>query len=275
MSSALSENIKKLMLENGIKNVSELAKKVNMRSQTLGLIIRGDRSNPREITLQPLADFFDVSINELLGVNNDFSFSSHLENIMTYCGINDYKLSEMSGIARETINSILYGLSNTPNDSTIKKLSDFFGITVDQMRGIEPVNIKDIENNISFNKIPLLYKRDIYNVYTEDFKLSIKNIYRKTKSKFNDSNQLCIESFGDMFFENKTSYFKVFLTTERSNNRQKTIYYDKTNSNVFLCKESIKQNKLYLTLDDIFAKPIIKNDNHLKLGYFLSISTPN
>ncbi|WP_150468176.1 helix-turn-helix domain-containing protein [Francisella sp. SYW-9] len=163
MSSALSENIKKLMLENGIKNVSELAKKVNMRSQTLGLIIRGDRSNPREITLQPLADFFGVSINELLGVNDDFSFSSHLENIMTYCGINDYKLSEMSGIARETINSILYGLSNTPNDSTIKKLSDFFGITVDQMRGIEPVNIKDIENNISFNKIPLLYKRALSN----------------------------------------------------------------------------------------------------------------
>lgn len=273
MSSFLSSSIRDLMLDNGIKNVKELADKIGMRSQTLGLIIRGETVNPREETLQPLADFFNTTVNELLGIDDTFYFPDHLTNIMSYCGLNDYKLSEMSGVNRATISSITSGLSQNPNDATIQKLSSFLGVTVEQMKGLEALDLRELESNISAFKIPLLYKRDVDTFFASELTIKTKDINRNTRSKFNYDNQFCIQSFADISLNDKKSKFKIFFTSNRIHNRQKSIFYKKSEANLFLCKEIIKQDSIFLELESIFSNPIELDDSLMKIGYLVSITS--
>lgn len=273
MSSVLSSNIKHLMLDYGIKSVKELADKVNMRSQTLGLIIRDESINPRDNTLQPLADFFNISINDLLGVDDTFSFQNNLDNIMSYCGLNDYKLSEVSGVPRETINSILSGLAQKPNDTTVKKLANVFNVSIDQMKGIKPIDLKEIENSMSVKKIPLLYKRDLNQHFSEKLVINQEDVYKQTNSKFTHDNQMCIQSYDDLCLNGNLSKFKLFFTSDRIHNRQKSIFYNKKESNLFFCKEIMQKESTFLQLEDIFSKPILMDYSLMRIGYLISITS--
>ena len=66
MSQTLSKNIQYLMDFNGIKSPSELARLTKIAQPTLYRWMVGDAREPRHSSIRPLADFFNVTLSDLL-----------------------------------------------------------------------------------------------------------------------------------------------------------------------------------------------------------------
>lgn len=64
----LHEVISKLMQEVGI-NEAELARKTDIPQPTLHRILSGATQSPRGLSLAPIANFFSVTINQLMGID--------------------------------------------------------------------------------------------------------------------------------------------------------------------------------------------------------------
>lgn len=62
-----------------------------------------------------------------------------LKGLMERTSINQNELADRTRVPQPTINRILSGESKDPRHSTVKPLADFFGITVAQLRGDEPL----------------------------------------------------------------------------------------------------------------------------------------
>lgn len=62
----ISKVLKTLMFKKSI-NTSQLARDLNLPQQTLQRIVSGTSSRPHPKTLKPIADFFDVSVEQLKG----------------------------------------------------------------------------------------------------------------------------------------------------------------------------------------------------------------
>lgn len=65
--SAIGTIIRKLMLEVGIKE-AELARQTQLPQTTINRLLLGETNDPRANTLKPIAKFFCVTIDQLLGV---------------------------------------------------------------------------------------------------------------------------------------------------------------------------------------------------------------
>lgn len=65
---SLKETLKKLMLRHGNISVSDLAKATGLPQPTLHQLYSGITENPRKKTLEILADYFSVSVNQMTGV---------------------------------------------------------------------------------------------------------------------------------------------------------------------------------------------------------------
>lgn len=63
-----------------------------------------------------------------------------LKGLMDRTSINQNELAERTKVPQPTINRILSGESKDPRHSTVKPLADFFGISVAQLRGDEPLS---------------------------------------------------------------------------------------------------------------------------------------
>jgi transcriptional regulator with XRE-family HTH domain len=62
----LSEALKKLLLEYGMKP-ADLAREVNVPPPTIHRLLTGKSTRPHSSSLQPIADYFAIPLNELLG----------------------------------------------------------------------------------------------------------------------------------------------------------------------------------------------------------------
>lgn len=61
--------LKKLLFERNMK-ASDLAREVNLPSPTIHRLVTGKSSRPYMSSLEPIADYFSVSIDQLLGVDD-------------------------------------------------------------------------------------------------------------------------------------------------------------------------------------------------------------
>ena len=64
----LSAILTQLMLEKGIKS-AELARKTGIGQPVIYRLMTGTTENPQIFTLKPIADFFGVSLDQLLGLS--------------------------------------------------------------------------------------------------------------------------------------------------------------------------------------------------------------
>ncbi len=63
----LKETIKELMKASQISKIAELARQVDVPQQTLHRIASGATTNPQVATLQAIADYFEVTVSQLIG----------------------------------------------------------------------------------------------------------------------------------------------------------------------------------------------------------------
>lgn len=63
----LQKNLFNLMVKKGIRSGSDLARQLDIPPPSINRILSGQITDPRCSTLILLADYFDVSIDDLLG----------------------------------------------------------------------------------------------------------------------------------------------------------------------------------------------------------------
>lgn len=87
----LIQKLQILMKKNNIKNISQLSRETNIPYTTLKSIFDGDVNDIRLSTSRKLADFFRITLDELLdddiSINDNFKYAS-------YNGINMDELDE-------------------------------------------------------------------------------------------------------------------------------------------------------------------------------------
>lgn len=69
MTLALQTNLKKLMIKHGHLSVSDLAKATGLPQPTLYQLYTGVTEKPRKKTLSTLANYFSVTVDQLLGID--------------------------------------------------------------------------------------------------------------------------------------------------------------------------------------------------------------
>lgn len=70
---------------------------------------------------------------------------------MDSAGLSQNELAERTNVPQPTIHRILIGESKDPRHSTVKPLADFFGVTVAQLRGDEPM--QDAQGSAVFDRL--------------------------------------------------------------------------------------------------------------------------
>jgi len=63
----LQKNLQRLLVKRGITSGSDLARQLDVPPPSINRILSGQVTDPRCSTLILLADYFDVSIDQLLG----------------------------------------------------------------------------------------------------------------------------------------------------------------------------------------------------------------
>ena len=193
----LAYNLKKLMLNHGISS-KKLADIISVNRSTLIKILNGSTLAPRVETIYALANYFNISVNKLLGEDaeclNKLEDTTLLNNIreqlIHLMKIHDIKtaaeLNKLSNISYSVIEDILLGKTNTPHISTLEKLATFFNISVSQVLGFDSspaiLTAHDDKDKIPVFDITALHEFTIGNAhpikYIESFrKSSIKNAF--------------------------------------------------------------------------------------------------
>lgn len=90
------------------------------------------------------------------------SFSAIIKNLMRECGIREAELARQTGLPQTTINRLLLGETHDPRANTLIPIATFFGVTVGQLLGQEPLNSERIAgtfnptNRNAWTSIPVI-----------------------------------------------------------------------------------------------------------------------
>src|SRR5579863_3717042 len=73
-----------------------------------------------------------------------------ISQLMEECGTKEAELARQVGIPQTTINRLLLGGTSDPRAYTLKPIADFFGVTIGQLCGFEPLSIHRIAGTLNY-----------------------------------------------------------------------------------------------------------------------------
>jgi len=126
----------------GQLNLTNLAKSVKVAPNTLSLALKYGII-PKPSTLALIADFFDVSIQYLLGQTNELfyhkadqpaTFHERLQELCKEKNITSYKLAKECHFDKSSI-SAWYRKNQTPAWDLFELLTDYFNVSPDYLLG--------------------------------------------------------------------------------------------------------------------------------------------
>ncbi|WMM24089.1 helix-turn-helix transcriptional regulator [Tissierella sp. MB52-C2] len=143
---SLSENLKKLRSCKGLTQ-EEVSKDLNMNRATYAHYETG-RREPDVGTLKLLANYFNVTTDELLGEyssiskNNSLVTESKLANrikeLRTELDLTQEEFGKIFGIVKSTVSLYESGKS-TPDDEIKKAIAEYFNVSLDYLMGASNV----------------------------------------------------------------------------------------------------------------------------------------
>src|SRR3990167_5290128 len=80
----------------------------------------------------------------------------NLRSLMKNVGLNEAELSRRTDIPQATLHKILAGKTEDPRASTLKTLSDFFGISIDELLSGNPIATSEKSAATSAQSIPVI-----------------------------------------------------------------------------------------------------------------------
>jgi SOS-response transcriptional repressor LexA len=89
--------------------------------------------------------------------NKQHYLSTVLKRLMTECNIDDAKLSETTGVPFTTIARMRSNIKANPTASSLRPLASYFGISISQLLGDEPLSTAHLlSENTTSRQIPLI-----------------------------------------------------------------------------------------------------------------------
>jgi SOS-response transcriptional repressor LexA len=125
MSKTLANNIRHLMTLNGVKSPSELARLTKIAQPTLYRWMVEDAREPRHSSLAPLADFFNVTVFDLLERNLETGDKVQMKAFVTA-----RREVPLMRISKDGMKVEAAGENDTVPAMKIKATRDMFAITV-------------------------------------------------------------------------------------------------------------------------------------------------
>ena len=141
-----SYNLKALRKRVGLTQV-ELARKLHVANGTIAMWETGKRE-PNFETIQKIAEIFDVSIDDLIG---NHCMDNRLRQLRIKSGLSQKELADRLYVNQTAVSQLERGIT-TPNQNTLIKLCDMYGVTIDYILGYSP----DIAPRKKGVKIPVL-----------------------------------------------------------------------------------------------------------------------
>src|SRR3990167_4732459 len=83
----------------------------------------------------------------------DTRIKESLAALMKAKGIRESELARETGIPQPTLNRLLIGSTSNPTISTVEALTKFFGVTMEQLLGREPITSK---RSVPSHMIPII-----------------------------------------------------------------------------------------------------------------------
>ena len=244
-----------LMLQRGV-SAAELSLQTQVERSTLTKILNGSTANPRIDTINSLAKYFEININDLI---NEDAYLSELKISLPYTELKDILLHLMTingvtsltlltkytGVATSILSDILNGKTLKPQITTLKQIANFFNISISQLIGIEKIPEYKTTTIIPSNQIlpvvPLTQANDwidgILNKISEYASASRHIIGRKSFAiNINDN------KFSPDFFKN---YTVIVDNEEKLTQNDFCVCEINSNVSIFEC---YKNDGLSLTL---------------------------
>lgn len=168
------EKLLELMNQSKV-SIQGLAVGINTNYSTVNRIINGETTMPRPETIHSIANFFGVDpsfICENLADDNALdkkglvTFDNArdlLTFLMNKTGIKSTTLlHRAAGIQKSTLDKIISGDTITPNLQTVQKLSEYFNLSVEQIRGLKPIAVHTLQEiNLAKKLLPVLSFSDV------------------------------------------------------------------------------------------------------------------
>ena len=213
----MKKNIELLLESKSILSINELGRSTGLSVSIISRLLSGITKKPSDETIRQIANYFDISPCDLMF--KDLSNTSAVQKeqfIYKHDNIKDrilylmrkknilsiYELSKLTGVEYDTLNVILIKDTKNPHIETCRKLANFFGISIRELKCEEdlPINL--------FNEI--MPKVPVINFNSVSEWLSTKNInfiesfIKIDASHFNES----------MFFMKPTGNFDEESTVD-------------------------------------------------------------
>lgn len=156
---------------------------------------KNGRSTPKNDKLQKIADYFNVSLDWLIG-NSDYRNVQDLiksesndngylafSKLLNERGVTAYKVSKETGVTQSTLSDWKRGRS-TPKTDNMKKIADYFGVSIDYLMTGKESNDentsteKDYAKNETERKLLVLCRKA--NDVSEEEREDIINLFENT-----------------------------------------------------------------------------------------------
>lgn len=105
-----------------------------------------------------------------------------LKKLMTSRDISVRKLSKVLGMNRSTLGSIISGTNESPRDKTLVPIAKYFGVSLGQLRGYEPIDGLT-DGSVAPNEYPILDETNIADWIREDPQVEYSGTVRSAEPK--------------------------------------------------------------------------------------------
>ena len=116
----------------------------------------------------------------------DDKLSQNLKRMLFHKDMRISDLARATGIPKPTAHKIVAGSCSRPHMKSLIPIAEYFGITVDQLKGLEPIewlNNSEHLKELGVNQVPLLDWQDIKEKLTDD----IMQLHTKCKKIYTES----------------------------------------------------------------------------------------
>ena len=123
-----------------------------------------------------------IKNKKISAINRPSTLTSKIiSELMLEMGIKEAELARQTGLPQTTINRLLIGATSDPRANTLKPIANFFGVTVGQLIGEEPVNKTRVtgtfspNNRDAWSNVPVIsweeaiswvFRKDTYNIFS-------------------------------------------------------------------------------------------------------------
>lgn len=213
-----------------------------------------------------LAQFFRMKVF-IVGIDAK-AMGTRLSLLMGRAELSEAELGRQVDLPRATINRLVQGITPDPRASTLKAISEFFNITVDQLIGKQPIVVDDNDQLMNQARVPVLSFNTIANWENKLNGLDYDNysdwVTIDADEGFHNS-IFAMKVFGDSMWPQFPENATLIIDPNRvPQNRNFVIVYSSKRNEPLFRQIIIEGNlKILIAINTVFPKLIMEEEDQI------------